>query len=150
MSLELPSTGGPSWEGSSSSSWVRRLPAPRVCRAGSRLLLQDGVVQAGCTCSPESMVVQVGLTLKLSSIAAVCGENKRHEQEWEDKDRRQGAKQREEGRAAKPYLHCLVESSSTATACACGRATAVANRQLPAGTGFAGSLWKRCYFWKRV
>lgn len=56
------------------------------------------------------MVVQAVLTLKLSSIAAVCGTNKRHEQEWEDKDRRQGVKQGEEGRAVKPYcaLSCGV------------------------------------------
>lgn len=53
------------------------------------------------------MIVKAGLTLKLSSITAVCGVNKRHEQEREDKDRRQGVKQ---GRAVNPYcaLSCGV------------------------------------------
>lgn len=52
------------------------------------------------------MVAQAGLTLRLSGIAAVCGVNKKHRQEREDKDRRQD----KEGRAEKPYcaLSCRV------------------------------------------
>uniref|UniRef100_A0A8C4UCQ2 Claudin n=6 Tax=Neognathae TaxID=8825 RepID=A0A8C4UCQ2_FALTI len=85
---------------------------------------------------------RAGLTLRLSGSAAVWGGTKGTKGSGRTKTGGREQSRVRKGGLQTPPVCCLAASSGTATAHVCRRVTAAAHRQLPAGTGFAGSPWK--------